>query len=247
MKTLHRVRGLVHDLTVTRDGTTLTLWSESGIRHTVLDLGAPYLPGLEYARDTLLALAFNPASRRALVLGLGGGSIPRMLRAASPSLELDAVEIDPAVLEVGKAYFGIGDAPGLHVYLEDAAAYVARCDKQYDIVILDAYIGNTIAPQCTTRDFLLGVRRALTSDGVFVVNCMNVHSGPFRPFVSHITWEIGPVWVLHGRKSLNAVVFAPIRAIEQNDLVEKAESLEEWLQFKAGLPAMARHLRLLAG
>lgn len=108
MKTLHRVKGLVHDLVVTRDGTVLTLWSPTGVRHTVLDLGAPHLPGLEYARNTLLALAFSPEAESALVLGLGGGSIPRMLLAAKPSLSIDVVEIDPVVLKVARRFFEVG-------------------------------------------------------------------------------------------------------------------------------------------
>src|SRR5512138_2053128 len=119
MKTLHRMKGLAHDLVVTRDGTVLTLWAAAGVRHTVVDLGAPHIPGLEYARNTLLALAFSPRADSVLMLGLGGGSIARMLLAARPTMTIDAVEIDPAVEEIARKFFQVEAFPNGHLHLED--------------------------------------------------------------------------------------------------------------------------------
>jgi len=99
MKTLFRTKGVAHDLIVTRNGATVTLWSAAGLRHTVFDIAAPHLPGLEYARNMLTVLAFCPKAQSCLVLGLGGGSIPRMLLSARPQIEVEAVEYDPAVVE----------------------------------------------------------------------------------------------------------------------------------------------------
>jgi hypothetical protein len=104
MKTLHRTKGIAHDLIVTKEGSTITLWTAAGVRQSVLDLGAPHLPGLEYARNTLAVMAFNPSARSFLILGLGGGSIPRMLLAARPGASVDAVEIDPAIPELARRF-----------------------------------------------------------------------------------------------------------------------------------------------
>src|SRR5512139_3899029 len=127
MKILHRAKGIVHDLIVTMKNGTITLWSSEGNRHTVFDRAAPHLPGLEYARNMLAALAFCSHAQSCLVLGLGGGSIPRMLLAARPQLEVEAVEIDPAVVELAAAYFDIRRLPRFKVHLEDAAAFLRRC------------------------------------------------------------------------------------------------------------------------
>ncbi len=242
MKTLHRVKGLVHDLVVTRDGTVVTLWSPNGVRHTVLDLGAPHQPGLEYARNTLLALAFSPAAQSALVLGLGGGSIPRMLLAAKPGLRIDAVEIDPVVLEVARRFFGMGEFQDLLVHLEDAAAYLARCQTRYDIIVLDAYMGETMPAQCTSREFFGDVRCRLSERGVLAVNCMTGDKAGYRTLLSTIQAVVGPVSVLHGRRSHNAVAFAPMCA-ERPSLVDEAERLESGLRFPADLVRMARCLQ----
>ena len=129
MKTLYRTRGLVHDLIVTRKGAMTTLWSATGIRHTVFDSAAPYLPGLEYARNMLAALAFCPQTQSCLVLGLGGGSIPRMLLAARPQVKVEAVEIDPAVVQLAVRYFDIRSLTRLKIHMEDAAEFLKRCPE----------------------------------------------------------------------------------------------------------------------
>lgn len=243
MKTLHRVKGLAHDLVVTRDGTVVTLWSPNGVRHTVLDLGAPHQPGLEYARDTLLALAFSPAAQSVLVLGLGGGSIPRMLLAARPGLRIDAVEIDPVVLEIARRFFGMGESQGLLIHLEDAADYLARCRSRYDVIVLDAYMGETMPVQCTSREFFSDVRRRLSEGGVLAINCMTGDQARYRALLSTVADVVGPVSVLHGRRSHNAVAFAPVNAGDRATLVDEAERLETGLSFPTDLVRMARCLQ----
>ncbi len=244
MKTLHRVKGLVHDLVVTRDGTVLTLWSPTGVRHTVLDLGAPHLPGLEYARNTLLALAFSPEAESALVLGLGGGSIPRMLLAAKPSLSIDVVEIDPVVLKVARRFFEVGERRNFRIYLDDAAGFLARCRTRYDIVILDAYMGETMPPQCTTLEFFRDVRCRLSEKGVLAVNCMTGDKVRYRTLLSIIEAAIGQVSVLHGRRSHNIVAFAPVGAVARRRVVDEARTLATGLPFATDLTRMTRRLYL---
>ena len=141
IKTIHRARGLAHELIVTREGGVITLWSDAGVRHTVFDSSAPHVPGLEYARNMLAALAFCPDPQSCLVLGLGGGSIPHMLLAARPQLQVEAVEIDPAVVELANRYFGIRALPRFTVLVDDAASFLEHSSSRYGIVIVDTYLG----------------------------------------------------------------------------------------------------------
>ncbi len=244
MKTLQRAKGLSHDLFVTQQGNTVTLWSASGVRHTVLDLGAPHMPGLEYARNTLLALAFVPGVKSILLLGLGGGSILHMMRAARPGIEVDAVEIDPAVPDLAKRFFRIGDSPQLRIHVEDAAAFLARSETRHDIIILDAYVGESLPAHCADCEFFRNARRRLTAEGLLVVNWLRGDRDRDRRLLSDIESAVGRVWELHGYRSKNTLLFAPLRERSRHELVAAAEQLGRELPFARGIVRQARRLQL---
>src|SRR5690606_23955990 len=66
----------------------------------------------------LLALP-PPRRRRVLILGLGGGSAARLIRALAPHAEIVGVELDGAVVAAARRHFAL-DALGIEVRCEDA-------------------------------------------------------------------------------------------------------------------------------
>jgi hypothetical protein len=244
MKTLHRARGIVHDLVVTQEGNTITLWSGPGIRHTVIDLNTPHRPGLEYARNMLLALAFNPQPRSFLILGLGGGAIPRMLRSACRGAAIEAVEVDPAVPDIARRFFRLGDLLHLDIHNEDAAEYVARCGRTYGCVILDAYIGDVIPQQCRTREFCDSIRERLSADGVLAVNLMGTDLKRYTDLLENLEASQAQVWLLRGGRSRNMLVFASPRRRRRAELLVSAGQLSGELPVDLGLEHLARRLQL---
>lgn len=243
MKTLHRTRGLVHELIVTREGGTITLWSAGSIRHTVFDSAIPYLPGLEYARNMLAALAFCPHAQSCLVLGLGGGSIPRMMVAARPQIEVEAVEIDPAVVELATTYFEIDALPRFTIHLEDAAAFLSCCTSRYGIVILDTYVGETFPNQCATKEFIKDIRKCLLEDGVLAVNWLSGDSQLQEDLLKNLKSVFGQVWQLPGLKSGNLLYFAVTRTTTRRAIIATAATVEAELTFENSLKRLAQLLR----
>lgn len=239
MKTLHRTRGMLHELIVTKDGKTITLWSAAGIRHTVLNLETPHKPGLEYAQNALAALAFNPKARSFLVLGLGGGSIPRMMLAARPGIAIDVVEIDPAVVELARRFFHLDALPHCRVFVDDAAAFLARCADNYDVMILDAYIGEKFPEHCATREFIAAAGNCLAGEGILVVNWMSGDPVVFRNFVSSLEHGIGPVWMLPCRQTKNLLLFATRARPTRESLVTASKRLEAEIPFASSLARLA--------
>ncbi len=243
MKTLHRAKGLVHDLVVTKKGQTITLWSSAGIRHTVLDLNAPHVPGLEYARNTLAALAFSPGAQSFLILGLGGGSIPRMLFAARPGIAIDTVEIDPEVPELARRFFHVEAWPRFKLYLEDAAAFLEHCTATYDVIMVDAYVGEKFPEHFATREFLSRARACLNDAGVLVVNWMSGSPGLYQRLLDNLDAMIGPVWRLAGSKSKNTLLFASMRNSTRQELVTEAGRIEREIPFESSLARLVQRLR----
>jgi spermidine synthase len=243
MKTLHRVKGISHDLIITQQGNTLTLWSGSGIRHTVLDLDAPQRPGLEYARNTLLALAFSPEAESILLLGLGGGSMYHMLRRTCPLATIEAVEIDPAVVDLARRYFQISLTNNFIIHLGDAADYVSSTQKSYNIVILDAYLGDTMEDRLTTQEFFSNVSQRLRLGGVLVVNWVPGNAQRLRKTIEVLEETVGKVWTLAGYHSHNCLLFATARKITHKFLVEEAGKIEAHAPDTRSVARLVRYLR----
>ncbi len=68
--------------------------------------GDPDHVELRYARSMTAGLAFVEEPSRVLIVGLGGGTIPMFLHQHYPRTQINVVDIDPAVIETAKAYFG---------------------------------------------------------------------------------------------------------------------------------------------
>ena len=73
-----------------------------------------------------------------LLLGLAGGTVVRQLRALSTEARVTAVEIDPALVELGRRYMEL-DAMEMEVVIDDAYAYLARTRRRFDVIADDIY------------------------------------------------------------------------------------------------------------
>jgi spermidine synthase len=243
MKTLFRTRGLVQDLHVTSKGPMVTLWSELGTRHTVFDSASPHMPGLEYARNMLAVLAFCPQPRSCLVLGLGGGSIPRMLLAARPQMEVDAVEIDPVVAKLAAEYFNIRALPNFTIYLDDAAAFVQRCTSRYSLVIVDTYIGEQFPDQCTTQQFIEDAGKCLMENGVLALNWLSDDLKTRERLLKSLGAVVGPVWQLPCLDSGNILYFATEAAHTRSEIIDAAGTVQAEIPFENSLKRLSQRLR----
>jgi predicted membrane-bound spermidine synthase len=110
---------------VVRDGPRLMLKlnDESGI-HTIRDELTGWTG--QYYDDFALGPLLAPA-HRLLVLGMAGGGSIASTRITAPEIDIDAVEIDPKVVEAATRFFGMNPQDGLlHIYVADARPWLTR-------------------------------------------------------------------------------------------------------------------------
>ena len=69
---------------------------------------------LPTGKDVLYAQPENKLRPRAVVIGVGGGSLPLFL-ARHLDFEVEAVELDPAVLELAQEHFSFHNSDRLRV------------------------------------------------------------------------------------------------------------------------------------
>jgi spermidine synthase len=128
--------------------------------------------------DALAAplLMLPPARRRSvLILGLGGGSAARLVRALAPRAEIVGVEFDGEVLQAAREHFDL-DEIGVRVVEADARDYLRRARRQFDVVIEDVFIGSSRSirkPDWLPTPGLARAARRVARGGILVSNTID--------------------------------------------------------------------------
>ncbi|HET9978932.1 MAG TPA: methyltransferase domain-containing protein [Ktedonobacterales bacterium] len=119
---------------------------------------------------------------RALLLGLGGGTLAALLARRCPGVSIVGIEHSAEVLAVARRDFGLDALSGLEMVEGDAFAWVeehaASEPASYDLICLDLYDGGRLAPGTLARPFLRQVAALLRPDGVISVNLMSTKRFP---------------------------------------------------------------------
>lgn len=106
---------------------------------------------------------------KALLLGLGGGTLAHLLRRRYPQLSITGVENDATVLALAREHFGL-DTAGVTVVEDDALAYLRGCWEQYDLVLVDLFCGEALPGFVTSRAFLRRLRGVVVPGGALIWN-----------------------------------------------------------------------------
>ncbi len=225
-KVLMRSKGHFGDVfVVDEDGLILLRFgSEDGADQSAIDPQAPDKILFEYIRIAALGPALRTDGRpfrRALTLGLGGGAWPRLLLATDPRVVVDAVEIDPVVVDAAHRFFQLPESPRFNVFVDDAATWVLRPEvreRRYDVILLDAFSGEDIPAALTTPAFFNALKHILTDDGVLMVNVALVKDDDGRALVQRLATTFPDCSWASARQEENQVVFAGKRPISPGAL-----------------------------
>ncbi len=126
-----------------------------------------------------LARAYTPKVRDVLCIGLGIGIVP--MDFASEGARVDVVEINPAIVPVAERFFGL-KPDQLSITIDDGRHFLNRCQpQQYDVVVLDAFLGDSSPAHLMTREAFQSIRRVLRPNGTLVINAFG-HLEPDRDF-----------------------------------------------------------------
>ncbi len=113
---------------------------------------------------------YRPADmQRVAIVGLAGGTIARQHTEVYGPLPMDGIEIDPAIVEAGRTYFGM-DMPNLNVIVDDARFAFRDLPHRYSMVVVDAYRVPYVPWQLTTVEFFQEVHDRLLPEGIVAIN-----------------------------------------------------------------------------
>ena len=141
-------------------------------------LNAPFRTRYRYTDLFHLGIAYNTDARRVLYVGLGAGSSEKRLWRDFPRAQIQAVELDPVVVDVAYRYFHLPRDPRLRVSVGDGRRYLADDEQRFDVIVIDAFFADAIPAHLVTQEFLRLVRTRLAPGGVVVTNAIGAISGP---------------------------------------------------------------------
>ncbi len=176
-KTLLQKDTFYHRIRIEEDNEARYMYFDRTLQ-SAMNLKDPTALRLIYSRYTSLGFTFRPDAKKMLVIGLGGGSIPKKIQKEFPHMEIDAVEIDPEVIKMAKDYFNIKENTLLRLHAQDGRLFMTRTRQQYDIILLDAYFTDAMPFHLTTKEFFELAQKKLTPNGIIVANLISAVTGP---------------------------------------------------------------------
>jgi spermidine synthase len=244
-KTLFTKTSEHHQIVVTDDGQVRHLKFGDSLQSGMY-VADPAKSDFRYTEYFHLAWVVKRDIRTVLFLGLGGGSTPKKFHADYPSIEMDIVEIDPAVVEVAERYFHFRRGPRLNVIIDDARSYLANTAKRYDLIVHDAYFSEAVPFHLITREFFhLAVKR-LTPTGVFAFNLISDVVGPDNTLFRAVykCWQelFAAIYVfpVEGKRNVMLIGCLTGEPLPKDEVVKRAAQLrDEW----GNVPLLETHAK----
>lgn len=115
-----------------------------------------------------LAHAYKREAKSALVIGLGSGIIPRNFENYY-DIRTDVVEISQRILDTANEYFSFNNS-ATSINIGDGRYFLKTTDKPYDIIVLDAFSGDTPPSHLMSLEAFGMAKKRLNRDGVMMIN-----------------------------------------------------------------------------
>jgi spermidine synthase len=114
----------------------------------------------------LYGLALQRPGRRLLMIGCGGGTLATMLD--REGFAVTVVDIDPAAVALARRHFGLPAT--VRAEIGDGLRFLQRTRRRFDILVVDAFVGERVPPQFLGEDFCQAAGRVLRPDGTLLFN-----------------------------------------------------------------------------
>jgi spermidine synthase len=227
---------------VRKKGNTRTLMfvRDNGeeVVETMVNLDRPYDMLIDYTRSMFLSYAQRPEQKKVLIVGLGGGSMIDFLQKYDPQLNIDVVEIDPAIIDVADKYFNIRAGEKLKIIKSDGLKYLAETPEKYDVIYMDAFLKpsadtdvNGVPLALKTDQFYKQMQQKLTPGGLVVFN-LNPHAGS-RDDIAGIVKAFPQTYVYRLARGEGFVVVGATVAERQSQAVITRQAADADRHFKA--------------
>lgn len=141
----------------------------------------PFSLELAYTREMMACLLLRPDAgwpRRALLIGLGAGSLAKFIHCQLPHTKTTVVEIDPRIAPMAQEHFRLPvDPQRMKIVIADGADYVERARGHFDLILVDGFGPDARPRRLDSAEFYNAARALLSPVGLFVCNLLGRSRG----------------------------------------------------------------------
>lgn len=218
-------------------------------RQSTMSLRQPHKLELTYTQAMMACLLLNPQPKRALIVGLGGGSLVKFLLHHFPDCTIDVVEYRSDVIQVAQQFFNVpANDPRLTIRQGDGYLHVKNCfyedTASYDLVLVDAYDHTGMAASVGAQAFFDACSGILNNHGVLSINLW----GSDRPLFNRTMQRINQSFanrtmLLPVENKGNVIALASHYDISHAELKKMRPYVEQMeMQYNANLPKSLQNL-----
>jgi spermidine synthase len=216
-------------------------WVQGAMR-----IARPWSLELAYTREMMASLLFRPREqwpKRALLIGLGAGSLAKFIYRYLPDCRMTVVEIEPQVEFAARQFFKLPDDPKrLKVVIGDGVDYLLKGGDSFDSILLDGFDANALSGALDSLPVYQACRARLNEQGFLAVNLLGREKN-FVASVDRIREAFsGRAVVFPSCDSGNTIAFgcgdAPLH-VTLDDMRERASALKQETRLDL-LPTISR-------
>ncbi len=219
------------------------------VLETQVDLRKPYVLKFEYLRYLFASYLFRDQQSDVLIVGLGGGGMVHFLRRYDPQVRIDAVEIDPLIVDIADKYFGVRGGERQH---RDGGWVQGHRRGRQDVRRdLHGRLSEAVGPdrrdgaplELRTRRFYEQMQKRLKPGGLVMLN-LNPHEG-LAEDMRGIREAFPQAYEFMLPRGEGAVVAASTDAnrVGATELVERAKGLERRFEGTVSFREMPKRLK----
>lgn len=230
-RTVHKGMTGEESVDVTEIDGVRSLYLGSETVQSAMRVKAPYELELAYSRGMMMFLLFMKQPKDLLMVGLGGGSIPKYIHHFLPEMQTRVVEINPRIIQVARSHFHLPDDDNRLAVIEgDGVAYLHENSGIADVLLLDIFDSQGVPPEMYNQTFFDTCEASLRLDGMMAVNLWGSDKN-FDIYLQRIEQSFHDrVLVLRTGRPGNIVVFGfkrPPRDLRWSTLRVRAKALQE--------------------
>lgn len=208
-----------------------------GVWQSATLLGPRHMePPFAYHRAFGRVFDLVPNIQRLLAIGGGGFAFPKYVAEKHPAVVTDAVEIDPAVIDVARRWFYLDEAcelqqrggGKLNVICADGRRVLDNATpSSYDAIVLDAFVRDTPVRALATVEAFQAAHQVLSPHGVLLANVVPDENDPGNGFLRSVAAGLVATFahveitlvVDHQNVGENYIVFASDTALDLPDAI----------------------------
>lgn len=155
----------------------------------------------EYFRGFDVLFEVCPQAKDVLMLGAGGCCYPKHLLAHYPQTSVDAVEIDPVVLDIARKHFYMDEAmerfngdERCRMIAADGRTFLEEEARSYDAILNDCFSGQELVTSLASTEAAKLIQTHLNAGGVYLANVVSKDDGTDLSNIQNVATTLARVF-----------------------------------------------------